>query len=159
MNRLLQYFNLCGVVALAILCIVQWRSNRQVNLEAFGLTKIRLEQQEKISAQEKSLKGCTQDLDSFREQLTRASSTLKEIENKLATAERDNRQLSAERDQLKTNVANWTAAAAARDEQLKIANTELQKLGQERNDAVTKFNELAGKYNKVVSDLNEARAK
>ena len=50
------------------------------------------------------------------------------------------------------------------DAQQEILETEdvgerLQKLAGERNEAVARFNDLAGKYNGLVKDLNEARAK
>jgi hypothetical protein len=35
----------------------------------------------------------------------------------------------------------------------------VRQLAADRNDAVRKFNELAEKYNAVVKDLNEARAR
>jgi chromosome segregation ATPase len=159
MNRALQYLNLLGVVALAALCVVQWRANRAVNLEAAGLEKVRLDQAAKLSELEKAMKGQAADLDSFREQLGKTHESLRAAEAKITTLERDARQLAAERDQLKTSVAKWADAVAARDARLAELDGQLRKLATDRNDAVTKFNELAEKYNAVVKDLNEARAR
>ena len=49
------------------------------------------------------------------------------------------------------------AAVAQRDQALKQASSEFQKVANERNDAILKFNDLAGKYNAVVKQLNDAQ--
>ena len=115
MNRILHWFNLAGVLALAVLCVLQWRMNRQLNLDLNTVEKTRQQQAARLHDQEKRLKGGASDLDGFREQLTRATSALKETETKLATLEGQVKQLTNERDQLKTSVTNWAAAVAARD--------------------------------------------
>lgn len=155
MNRFLQYANLIGVAALAVLCAVQWSANRRVNLEARGLEKARLELTAKVDQQAKDIKGQAADLDTFREQLSFATRSLKEAELKLAKAGREIGQLEIEREQLKTSVTNWAAAVAARDERLKEVSTQLQKLAVERNETVARFNELAMKHEQAVTALNE----
>src|SRR5687767_12487479 len=102
MNRSLQYLNFLGILALAVLCVVQWRMNRRVNLEASALEKTRLEQAARLEDQDNTIKGYAADLDGFREQLARASLDLKETEASLAAAQREIRQLNSERDQLRT---------------------------------------------------------
>jgi chromosome segregation ATPase len=159
MNRVLQVLNLVGVLALAALCVLQWRANRAVNLEATGLEKIRLDQAARLAEQEKSLKGLTADLDAFRDQLGATHENLRAAEAKVATLERDTRQLTAERDQLKAAVEKWAEAVAARDARLAELDRQVRQLAADRNDAVRQFNELAEKYNAVVKDLNEARAR
>jgi chromosome segregation ATPase len=159
MNRTLQVLNLLGVLVLAALCVVQWRANRTLNLEAAGLEKVRLDQAAKLAELEKIIKGQAADLDSFREQLGKTHELLRGAEAKVAILERDGRQLTAERDQLKASVAKWADAVAERDARLGQLEAQTQKLATDRNDAVKKFNELAEKYNAVVKDLNEARAR
>jgi uncharacterized coiled-coil DUF342 family protein len=151
-NRFLQYCNLVGVVALAALCVVQWRANRQAWLQVGGLEQTRLEQAAKLAEQDKALKGCAADLDNFRDQLSRVHGALKETEAGLAVSERRSRQLTSECDQLKTSLTNWVAAVSAREEQLKKANEQVQKLADARNETVVKFNELAEKYNALTKD-------
>ncbi len=146
--------NLCGVLVLAALCAVQWRLNRQLNLEANHLEKTRQDQWQRIEELEGNLRGARADLDGFRSQLQETSEARRETDLKLRTAERAILQLEGEREQLKMSVTNWAAAVAARDEQLKAAADQLQTLAAERNDAVAKFNELAAKYNQVVNELN-----
>jgi len=155
MNRSLQYANLLGVAALAVLCVMQWNANRRVNLEAGALEKTRIEQAAQIEQQEKNIKGQAADLDNFREQLALGSAALKEADAKLAKAGREIGHLEAEREQLKASVTNWAAAVTLRDERLKEAGERLQQLATDRNEAVVKFNGLAAKHSETVTALNE----
>jgi uncharacterized coiled-coil DUF342 family protein len=153
-NRTLQYANLLGVVALAILCAAQWKTNRAANLQTIHLEKVRLEQAAKLKEQENFSAGLAADLDQLRDHVSRGSTGLAETEARLAAAERDRAQLAAERDQLRASVTNWAHAVSERDSRLVEMNTQVRQLADDRNDAVTKFNEIAGKYNSVVQDLN-----
>jgi chromosome segregation ATPase len=159
MNRFLQYVNLIGVAALAVLCVVQWKANRRVNLEASALEKTRQELTSKVAGHEKTIKGQAADLDTFREQLSLATTSLKETETKLTKAVRENVQLEAEREQLKISITNWAAAVTARDERIKEANDRLKKLGEDLNASIRKFNELAETHGKLVKDWNDQQAK
>jgi chromosome segregation ATPase len=159
MNRFLQYANLIGVAALAVLCVIQWSANRRVNLEASALEKTRLDLTAKVAEHEKTIKGQAADLDTFREQLTLATTSLKETENKLTKAGREIARLEAEREQLKASVTNWAAAVTARDERIKEANDRLKQLGEQLNVSIRKFNELAETHGKLVKDWNDQQAK
>lgn len=159
MSRFLQYFNLAGVAALAILCAIQWQQNSRINQEVIELEKVRLEQAAKIAEQANTIKGDAADLEEFRQRLVQTGNALKESDAKLAACTAERSQLTAERDQLKATLDKWVAAVAERDKVLKQASDELVKLAKDRNEAVLKFNDLAGKYNGLVKDLNDARAK
>ncbi len=159
MNRALPLLNLLGVLLLAGLCVVQWRDNRRLNLEAADLTRIRHEQAAKLEEQTKTITGLSADLDSFRTRLKDASEMVKVTDTKLRPLDREVRQLALERERLKASITNWSAAVTARDERLKEFADQAQELAAARNEAVTKFNELAEKHNAVVKDLNEARAR
>ncbi|MFA6543937.1 MAG: hypothetical protein WCS99_05905 [Limisphaerales bacterium] len=154
MNRFLQWFNLAGVLALAVLCALQWRVNRQLNLDLNAAEKICQQQAARLDDSEKRLKGGTSDLDGFREQLTRATTSLKETEGRLAALDRQMKQLANERDQLKTSVTGWAAAVAARDAQLKQAGADLKKIADDRNATVLKFNEVATKHADLMKELD-----
>jgi chromosome segregation ATPase len=158
MNRALQYFNLFGVIVLAALCVFQWRMNRQLNLDVNGLEKTRIEQAARIEEQSKKLKGTTEDLETFREQLTRAHVDLKQQTEKSATDETKIEALKLERDALKESLAKWTNAVIERDKRLNESNAQIQKLADDLNAAVEKYNRLATNYNAVVKDLNELRS-
>ncbi len=176
----LHYLNLAGVLAVALLCVVQWRINRRLNLEVNRLDRANQEQADKLLRQEQSAKGVSSDLESFRSQFMRADAEAKENAGKLATVERLTRQLERERDQLKASVTNWAqtvaerdklfseessrlrqsvtnwaGAVAQRDERIKEANTRIRSLGEELNTNVRKYNELATNYNATVLRLSE----
>jgi chromosome segregation ATPase len=155
MNRFLQYFNFAGILTLAVLCSFQWRSNRNANLEVIRLEKISQQQASNLAEKEKALKGSISDLDSFRQQLAQALGKLKDLEPKLATATNENLQLLSEREALKKSLTDWVGAVSARDESLRSATLQIDKLSTDRNQAVSKFNELAEKYNSVIRNSNQ----
>jgi len=158
MNRRLQYVNLFGVLALAALCVFQWRMNRRLNLERNGLEFNCLLQEDNLEEQAKKLRGTTEDLENFREQLTRANLNLKEQTEKSAGNEAKIENLTLERDELKKNLGKWTNAVAERDARLKEGNAQIQKLANDLNASVLKYNQLATNYNAVVKELNELRS-
>ncbi len=132
MTRYFQYFNFAGILILVALCCVQWRANRQVNLRAIGLEKIRLTQVQKISEQEKTIKGQAADLDDFRQRLELSEAALKESQQKFNALAIERDKLIAERNQLKTTLDTWKAAVAQRDAAIKQASEQIQKLATER---------------------------
>ena len=158
MSRFLHWFNLAGVLTLAVLCVAQWRVNRQLNLELNTAELARQQQAARLDEQTKRLTGGSADLDGFRTQLTRATAALKQAEAKLAVLEPQVKQLAVERDQLRASVTNWAAAVAARDTQLKQAGADQAQLITARNAAVAQFNEAAQRQNAVVKEL-ESQAK
>jgi chromosome segregation ATPase len=157
MSRRLQLANLAGVLALAILCVVQWKRDRALNLDVNRLEKARIENEQTIAEQQKNLKGLNSDLAMFKEQLTGARTELSEAQEKLRDVETQNSRLISERDQVRESLTNWMNAVHVRDERLKEANASIQDLADRLNAAIEKYNELATNYNSVVNDLNEAR--
>jgi chromosome segregation ATPase len=153
MTRFLQWFNLVGVLALAALCVQQWRINRHLNHEFNEACKLCLSHSQNLGEKDRKLKSAAADLEVFRDQLTRATASLKETETKLAALDRQVKQLTNERDQLKTSVTNWAAAVTARDTQLKQAGADLKKIADDRNATVLKFNDLAAKQNDLVKEI------
>jgi chromosome segregation ATPase len=149
-NRFLQYFNLLGIGSLCLLCCLQWRNNRQLNLQINHLEQTGIELQRQVAIQAKTISGQTADLDDFRHRLELSEAALKESQDKFAALAAQRDQLITERDQLKTALAQWTAAVAQRDAVIKAANEQIMKLTADRNDAIGKFNELANRYNGLV---------
>lgn len=157
MNRCIQILNLIGVLVLASLCVFQWQINRNLNIETNHLEKIRQEQTSLLAERDKTIKGQTTDLDTFRTQLERTLAELKEAEGKNTAHERQLAQLVQDNEALKTSIAEWTAAVRARDERLREGNERITAFAARTDEAVRKFNQLASDYNDVVRQLNEAR--
>jgi chromosome segregation ATPase len=162
MNRWLTLLNLAGVLAVALLCGLQWRANHAANLELNALERSRLELLGKLEEQDRTLRGCTADLDDFRGQVSSARDSLRQSEALSAAAGRTLDQLTRERDQLKRSVAEWAQALTAREERAQALNAQLQQLARERNEVVTQFNDLGSRYNQlngrykqVIDTLNE----
>lgn len=157
MNRTLQWLNLVGVLGLAALCVVQWQRDRRLNLDLRDSEKTRMAHEQKLSEQEKNLRGLTDDLTQMKEHLGRISGEAKDSQKKLQETERDNLQLTNEREQLRQNVTNWANAVKLRDERLGEANEQIRSLGENLKASVEKYNQLATNYNSVVDDLNKLR--
>jgi septal ring factor EnvC (AmiA/AmiB activator) len=158
MSRRLQLANLVGVLVLVVICLLQWRRDRALNLALNQNEKVRLEQIEKIAAQEKQLQGLTDDLAGLKEHLLRTQEDLAEQRKRSQTLERDNLQLTADRAALQESVTNWMAAVTVRDERLTAANERIRDLAEQLNASVLKFNELATNYNDTVKALERLRA-
>jgi chromosome segregation ATPase len=159
MNRRLQFINLFGVLALAVLCAAQWRRDRDLNLEVGRLDKTRQAQDQKISEEEEAARGVTADLDHFKQQFKEQHNDLENERHKSRDAENEAAKLTAERDQLKESVTNWANAVTRRDALIKEANGRIEDLSTNLNTSIRKYNELVTNYDDVVKQLNETRAK
>lgn len=151
----LAWINLFGALALAGLCVVQWQRDRRLNLQVNRLEKARIEQDEKLSAQQKAAAGLASDLSRFKEQFKEAHTEATDAHSKLKKSEQENAQLLRERDQLKASVTNWAAAVATRDEGLRNLNGRLREASTRLNDSVLKFNDLATNYNALMKRFND----
>ena len=157
MNRSLQVVNFLGVIVLAALCGFQWQRDRKVNLALRESEKTRQAHEQKLDEQAKNLRGLNEDLTEFKQQVERQSGEAKEFQKKLQEFERENVQLTTERDQLGGSVMNWSNAVTLRDVRLTEANERIRSLAEDMNNLVQKYNTLATNYNKVVDDLNQVR--
>lgn len=154
MNRVLAWVNFGGVLALAVLCAVQWTTNRAVQLEVRRLEQVRREQAARLEEQETAARAMSADLEDFRTRLAGSLQEVREAEEKAARFERESMELAAERDAYKARIEQWAEAVAARDAQLETLQAQLQQAAAARNEATQRFNELATRYNSVVEDLN-----
>jgi chromosome segregation ATPase len=159
MNRALQYSNLFGVLALAVLCAVQWQHDRRLNLQTIQLEKTRQAQQQKISEQEETARGLSTDLADFKQRFKSEHDDLEDAKRKLRENENAIASLTSDREQLKESITNWTAAVARRDALMKEANGRIEELSTQLNASIQKYNGLATNYNNVVQELNDARSK
>ena len=154
MNRGLQYVNLLGVLALAALCLVQWRHDRSLNLELIRSEKARLGQADELTERAATIRDLNEDLSQLKTSLSNERSLRLESEQKLKSDGLTIQQLTSETIQLKTAVTNWSRAVALRDERLKTANTRIDELADELNASIRKFNVLVTNYNALVSQVN-----
>ena len=159
MNRFLHWFNLIGVLVLVGVCVFQWRLNRQLNFEVNRLERQRFDQASQMEQAEAVSSGQASDLESLRVYLGRLTGELKQARDQLTEAERNLRQLEAEREQLKTSVTNWTAAVSTRNERLEEAAHQIKALAEARDNALDKFNDLAKRHNVLVTQWNELQAR
>jgi chromosome segregation ATPase len=157
MNRRLQIANLVGVCALVLLCVFQWNRNRQSNLAAIHLEKVRQSQAKDLADQTNAIQGLTRDLAEFKERFSTTHAELAEGRDRIEKSNQERERLEIETSGLKTALTNWTEAVALRDARLKEANDQINDLASRLNESIRKFNGLATNYNAVVAQLN-ARA-
>ena len=163
MSRSLHWFNLGGVLALAVLCAFQWGENRRLNRQTLERERVQTERQALMEANARAAAGQAAgqaaDLASLRAHLARIDAERKETAAQRAAAEAGLRQASIERDQLKSSVTNWAAAAASRDERLQESAARLRALAAERDQAVQRFNDLAARHNALVKEWNDQQSR
>jgi chromosome segregation ATPase len=154
MNRKLQYLNFFGIAALSVLCVFQWRANSRIDQDRRQLASICQSQRGTISEDERALEADTAAMGDLNGRLTAATGDLLKERSDLAAANHQNDLLTAQCDDLKSALAKWTAAVAQRDAALKQAADEIQKAAADRDQAVKKYNDLAGQYNSIVASQN-----
>jgi chromosome segregation ATPase len=155
-NRFLHLLNFLGVVALAVLCVVQWRSGSRDDRRLQDLEQTRVEQDARLAQQARQLAGATADMEEFRKRLVESQAALKEARAAGDAGAAQLRQATVERDQFKAAVEQWAAAVAARDQALQQAGEQTRQLAKARDEAVRRFNELVARYNVLVDQVNRA---
>jgi chromosome segregation ATPase len=159
MSRVLRWINLLGVLALTVLCAVQWHANRRIHLELNRQALSFREQSTQLETLARRASAQAGDLTELQHHLTRAVEESREAAGRLASAESSLRQTAVERDQLTSNLTNWVAAVAARDERLQQATHQANVLAQQRDDAIRRFNELAERHNQLVKEWNQLQTR
>jgi septal ring factor EnvC (AmiA/AmiB activator) len=152
MNRIISMLNLLGVVALVLLCCVQWQRNSRLENQAVDLQNVQFQQAATIDQQKRTIKDDAIDLSDLRQRLTMSESALQE------TREEKDR-LAIENAQLKKSLQQWTQAVQQRDKVIAHANDLIQMLAKQRNEAVQKFNNLADAYNGLVKRVEADESK
>ncbi len=153
MNRFLHRLNLLGVCVLALLCVLQWRINRRLNLEWNRQEQLRIEEAASREEQAGIIAGQAADLAALRAHLERVTGEFEQTATRLAAAEEELRQAVDARDQLEASVSNWAAAVAVRDERLRQAASQMQTVIAERNEAVRRHNDLTERYNTLIKQI------
>lgn len=153
--RLLSFINLAGVLALGVVCVAQWRGNRDLNLELARIEGIRMDQAAKLDERDRTISGQRRDIDALQAQVLSLTDALRETEGKLALEERLHSLAVSEREQLKDAVARWAQAVETRDARISENHDKIRELAERLNDVVARHNEIAASYNDVVKLLNE----
>jgi chromosome segregation ATPase len=155
MKRFLPWLNFLGVLALAALCVIQWRRDRALNLEFNTLEKTRQAQEQALAEQKNTAEGLAADLAELKEQWQRHTGDSSLLRSNVIRLERENLQLTADRQELKASVTNWAAAVRERDARLAQASGQLRDLSAKLTDSVRKYNDLATNYNASVQRFND----
>jgi len=153
--KALHVFNFIGVLALAALCVLQWRDNRALNHEVIRLEEARIASEQTLREQRLAITGLTEDRDEFRERFKAATVEAAKTRQDLQDREQQVEQLTAEREQLRESVTNWAAAVKQRDTLISNANERIRTMVEELNASVARFNELATNHNDLVTRFNE----
>jgi chromosome segregation ATPase len=159
MNRTLPLLNLVGVLCLVVLSAFQWGAHRRTQGEATHAEAERVLLSAKFQEQARAMTGLASDLEGFREQYRAASQLARECELKTRDRDREMARLTLDCAQLRESLTNWMAAVAIRDDRLSELTAQVQSVALARNEAVERFNALAGQYNTLVQALDEARTR
>jgi chromosome segregation ATPase len=157
MKRFFAWLNLLGVLALAALCVAQWRENRGLNVDVIRLREVVRVRESKLEEQADAARGLSQDLARLKHQFQDEHDALEAASGKVIGLDAKIAALSAERDQLGESVTNWARAVAQRDASAREANERIRILSNELNASIEKFNALVTNFNSVASDLNAER--
>ena len=155
MSKLLQTVNFILALALAAICLVQWRRERTYHLEIVNLDKTRQEQVIKIEQDERQIHGYREDLADFKKPVEKMQASLEEQEGVITSNRAQIARLDLENAQLKNAVDAWKKGVADRDDAIKKQNESIRKVAAERDDMVKKFNDLAKQQNEVVQKYND----
>ncbi len=133
MNRLLQYLNSTGVVAMVCICCAQWKTNSDLDHQLSGSKIAAINLSRTVADQRETIQQDQDDLETGRQ--------------RLAAAESENRQSQHERDKLKSLVDHFVDALKARDQLISQQADVIHQLARARDDAIRKANELLQKEN------------
>lgn len=157
MNRTFTWINFVGVIVLGALCALQWYAQRRLHLELTAQARELQARGVTLKDQAATVQGLTRDLEAFRSRWQETSASAAECEQRSRRLEREAALVTSERDQLKVNLDHWRDAVAERDLRLQEWVGRLEEMARERNDVVEKFNALAERHGRLVTELNEAR--
>ena len=96
--RFLSWFNLFGVLALAVLCGFQWTAGRRASLENVRLDMTVQKQSAKIAELETTIIGDKADLDEFRQRLEQSETAIKDAESRIVQLAHERDAVMVERD-------------------------------------------------------------
>lgn len=147
MSRVMTWINLIGVLALAAIYVRQWsdtiRATRQVHAAQADYQAMN----SKFNDQAATVTSQSHDLDTLRGQLTTTEADLAAAKRDAADTAAKLKQRAAELAEQRDAIEKWKAAVAQRDDLLKQTTGESKSLAAARDEAVRRYNALAGQIN------------
>jgi chromosome segregation ATPase len=154
MKNLLQNLLILFALALCVLLAIQWHRE--------GVLRRQLESSDKTS---RSVSGTVESLQSdvrrMQQEITRVEGLRRQMATNEAAREEEITQMTLELQQHAQVVAELESVKAAltkANDNIKLQNETLQKLGDERNEVVERYNQLAEEYNTLVNRWNAQQA-
>ncbi|HEX4123163.1 MAG TPA: hypothetical protein VHY37_00440 [Tepidisphaeraceae bacterium] len=151
MSRFLQWLNLFGVIALAVLCCVQWSINQRLLNKIAQLEQTNHRQSAAVADLNRKLSDDATELVAVRQRLDISESARHTDEAKIGKLEADRDRMSLEAARYKKATEAWIAASNARDAVIQQANASIKELSARYAAAVAKYNELVGRYNQITN--------
>jgi chromosome segregation ATPase len=143
MNRIMTAINFFGVLALGVLCLLQWGQIGRLNSEAVVAAREADNQAVAITKEKTAREKSEADLADVRDRLAASQDAVETNHTRAVTAERSAAALAATVDQYKAAVAKRDAVLAEQQAAVKRLVTERDDARNQYNQVVTKYNELA----------------
>jgi chromosome segregation ATPase len=143
MNRIMTAINFFGVLALGVLCLLQWGQIGRLQADAVAAARKADDQAAALSKEKQAHDRAESDLADVRDRLATSQAEVAENRKRAVTAERSVAAVTATVEQYKTAVAKRDAVLAEQDSAIK-------KLVADRDQARAQYNQLATKYNDLA---------
>jgi chromosome segregation ATPase len=139
MPRGLVLLNTTGVFVLAVLVAVQWWDNRAEHERFMTENHARQEAESQLSDTKKRVASLEGDVERLKAGLADAQKAADEASTARTKLEGDLKVMTAERDQLKTELAKWQAAVKDRDGRIATLSAQLRETRAKLDEAVQRL--------------------
>ncbi len=153
MNKLVQYLNLTGLLALSAVCLVQSKTNGDLDRAIVAAREKDASQSRLIATQEATIKDSEAESADRGTRLAMAEDQLKKVQNLLTSVRTENQRLSSRNQKLNELTSKFVEGISARDKIVEAQSVALNKqhdvisrVEAERDQAIKSFNDLATKY-------------
>ncbi len=139
MPRGLILLNTIGVFVLATLAAVQWWDNRAEHARFLDENRTRQAAESELAETKKRVASLEGDVERLKAGLADAQKAADEASTARAKLEIDLKAMTAERDQLKTELAKWQAAVKDRDARIATISAQLRETRLRLDEAVQRL--------------------
>lgn len=137
--RGLVIINICGVVLLGSLTVVQWWNNRVEHERLVVEHRQRLACENELDELRKRAASLEGDVERLKAGITDAQKTAEENSTAKTQVETEKKTVTAERDQLKEQLAKWEAAIKDRDAKLGELSNQLREARARLDEAIKRL--------------------